>query len=170
MTGTTAAECVWPARAILGEGPLWCPRTGALYWVDIKAQAVHRLTLDSGEKKSWPLPDRTGWLVERRDRPGFIIGTKSGFAELELEPFAIRPIGDPEPQHPGNRMNDAKADAFGRIWAGTMDDAEEEERGCLWRLDPDLTWHCADTGYHVTNGPAFSPDGRRSITPTAASG
>jgi len=151
-------ECVWPARAILGEGPIWSARDGALYWVDIKAPALHRLTLATGERTSWPLPDRTGWVIERRQRPSFIIGTKGGFAELCIDPFELHPIGDPEPDFPGNRMNDAKADKSGRIWAGTMDDAEEEERGSLWRLDPDLRWHRADTGYLVTNGPAFSPD------------
>jgi sugar lactone lactonase YvrE len=151
---------VWRAGAILGEGPIWSARDQALYWVDIKAPALHRLTLHSGKRQSWVLPDCTGWVIERRDNAGFIVGTKAGFAELQLEPFELRIIGHPEPHIRGNRFNDAKADQKGRIWAGTIDDAEEEERGSLWRLDPDGSWDCADVGYHVANGPAFSPDGR----------
>jgi sugar lactone lactonase YvrE len=153
-------ECVWPAGAILGEGPLWSARDDALYWVDIKAPALHRLSLADGARASWVLPEPTGWVIERQGRPGFIAGTRTGFVALTLAPFAITAIGDPEAHCPGNRLNDAKADAWGRIWAGTMDDREVEERGCLWRLDPDLRWFCADRGYHVANGPAFSPDGR----------
>jgi sugar lactone lactonase YvrE len=41
-----------------------------------------------------------------------------------------------------------------------MDDAEEQATGALYRLDPDLSWSLHDEGYEVTNGPAFSPDGR----------
>jgi sugar lactone lactonase YvrE len=42
-----------------------------------------------------------------------------------------------------------------------MDNAEKENSGSLYRLDPDLSWSKADSGYHVTNGPAFDPPRRR---------
>ena len=29
------ARCVVEYNAVLGEGPVWCPREGVLYWVDI---------------------------------------------------------------------------------------------------------------------------------------
>ncbi len=79
-----------------------------------------------------------------------------------VDPAADRykPITDPEAHLPGNRFNDGKVDRAGRFWAGTMDDREEEARGTLYRLDPDLSWSAVDSGYMVTNGPAFSPDGR----------
>lgn len=152
-------QCLWPVRALLGEGPLWSVRDQALYFVDIKGAVLHRLNLNSGARASWHLPLPTGWVIERRERPGFIAGTTSGFAELEIEPFRFRIIGNPEPHYPGNRFNDAKADRFGRIWAGSMDDAESEQCGSLWRLDPDLSWSCADGGYAVPNGPTFCPQG-----------
>src|SRR3546814_19002749 len=41
-----------------------------------------------------------------------------------------------------------------------MDDAEVERSGQLFRFDPDHSWSLQDKGYRVTNGPAFSPDGR----------
>jgi sugar lactone lactonase YvrE len=69
-------------------------------------------------------------------------------------------IGNPEPHLPGNRGNDGKLDRVGRFWAGTMDRAEAADSGSLYRLDIDLSWQCIDTGYRVTNGPAFSRDGR----------
>ncbi len=40
--------CLWDAGALLGEGPVWLPEQGALYWVDIKAPAVHRLIPATG--------------------------------------------------------------------------------------------------------------------------
>ena len=152
------ARCLCDVKAVLGEGPIWSARDNAVYWVDIKRPAVHRYQLSDSTQSSWPMPEYIGWLIERRTS-GFIAGFRSGFAKLTLEPMSIEPIGAPEPNLPGNRMNDAKADAQGRIWAGTMDDAEIEVCGSLYRLDPDLRWRSMDSGYHITNGPALSADG-----------
>lgn len=152
-------QCLWSARASLGEGPLWSPREAALYWVDIKAPALHRYRPDDGDKTSWAMPEPIGWVIERANGEGLVAGFKGqGFAFLT--PGTMRPevIGQPEPDYPDNRFNDAKADDAGRIWAGTMDDNEREAHGSLYRLDPDLDWHRMDKGYVVTNGPAFSPD------------
>ena len=65
-----------------------------------------------------------------------------------------------EPDRPGNRLNDGKADARGRLWVGSMDDAEEAPAGSLYRIDPDGAVSRVDEGYTVANGPALSPDGR----------
>lgn len=146
-------------RDALGEGTLWSARDKALYWVDILAPALQCLSLADGSVRRWPMPEPLGWVAER-ESGGFIAGFKSGFAELDLEPFSIRPFADPEPHLPGNRMNDGKADAEGHIWCGTMDMAEQQDTGSLYRLAPDRSWQCMDEGYRVPNGPAFSPDGQ----------
>ena len=141
----------------LGEGLLWSARENAVFWVDILAPALHRLSLADGTIASWPMPEKIGWIVERRDRPGFIAGMQSGFCELTLDPVECRLLLDPEPQYPNNRMNDAKVDHLGRIWAGTMDCGAKLETGSLYRLGADLDLTRQDTGYIVTNGPAISP-------------
>jgi D-xylonolactonase len=147
-----------PLRDQLGEGLLWSARENAVYWVDILAQSVHRLSLTTETLSSWPMPERIGWLIERRDQPGFIAGLQSGFHQLTLDPLVLRPIVNPEPQLPNNRLNDAGVDAFGRIWAGTMDCGGELETGSLYCLDTNFKVTRRDTGYRVTNGPVFSPD------------
>jgi sugar lactone lactonase YvrE len=155
---TDVARCVCDASALLGEGPLWVERENAVYWVDIKGRALHRLVLDDLAHTAWPMPEMLGWVVERREQPGFIAGFKSGFARLYLDPLRIEPICAPEAHLPYSRMNDAAVDRAGRIWAGTMDDREQEPSGCLYRLDG--AGHCSrhDTGYVVSNGPTFSPE------------
>ena len=145
-------------RDQLGEGACWSPRDQAFYWVDILAPALNRLSLDDGAIMRWAMPEPLGWVVRRR-AGGLIGGFQSGVAEIDLDPLAIRPVVDPEPHLPGNRMNDGKADAQGRIWFGTMDMAEESDSGALYRLDPDRHWTRLDGGYRVPNGPAFSHDG-----------
>ena len=143
----------------LGEGTLWSARDNAVYWVDILAPALNRLSLADGAVTRIAMPEPLGWVAERK-AGGFIGGFQSGFAEIYLDPLTITPIGDPEPHCPGNRMNDGKADAQGHIWCGTMDMAEEHDRGTLYRLAPDRSWTRVDSDYRVPNGPCFSPCGQ----------
>ncbi len=148
------------ARDTLGEGPLWDEVRGELLWVDIVGQYVHRLHLDSGRHTALKVDEAIGWILPRQDGPEFVAGFKSGFAFLDIDSGAVRPIGDPEPDRPQNRLNDAKVDAWGRIWAGSKDDSDQAATGALNRLDPDLSWYRMDDGYGVANGPTFSVDGR----------
>lgn len=147
-------------RDQLGEGLLWSARDNAVYWTDILGKALNRLSLDGGAIDRWTMPEMIGWVIERVGAPGFIAGFQSGFAELNLDPIAITPIVDPEPDLPENRLNDAKADRQGRIWAGTMPVTADRPSGGLYRLDGDCSVHRIDGGYIIANGPAFSPDQR----------
>jgi sugar lactone lactonase YvrE len=153
------AKLVWNARAVLGEGPVWSAREQAVFWVDIKGCMLHRYGLD-GTERSWTMPDFLGWIVERRDKPGFIAGLRNYVAELSVSPFSIIERFKPEPRLIGNRLNDAKVDPQGRIWFGSMDDAEIKPSGAFYRLDPDFTYHKVDQDYICANGPTFSLDGK----------
>lgn len=93
-------------------------------------------------------------------RGGFIAATDHGLCWADPVEGRYELIAAPERHLPGNRSNDGKVDRVGRFWMGTMDDREEQATGSLYRLDPDLGWRQVDSGYRVTNGPAFSPDGR----------
>lgn len=147
-------------RAILGEGPIWSARHDAVFWVDILGRRVRRLSLATGEVTAWDMPEPIGWLIERADRDDFIAGLATGFVKLSLDPVSIRAIVDPEPDRIENRMNDAKADPAGRIWAGTMPFSCEGASGSFYRLDPDFTVARVDGPYTIPNGPAMAPDGR----------
>ncbi|MFT3727927.1 MAG: SMP-30/gluconolactonase/LRE family protein [Terricaulis sp.] len=154
-----AWRCVWRAETLLGEGPIYDRRDNALYFVDIKRPRLNRFALDQNRCSSWEMPEPIGWVAPRANEKGFVAGFKSGFALLDLDPFAITAIGAPEPERPGNRLNDAKVDHQGRLWAGSMDDDERAQSGALYRLDADFSWRRMDDGYGVANGPAFSPAG-----------
>jgi xylono-1,5-lactonase len=147
-------------RDMLGEGLLWCPGHGTLFWVDIIGQRLWSLTLADDRVTCWRMPERIGWVVERDGREGLLAGLKSGIAAITLDPLEVAPLVAPEPDRPQNRLNDAKADAAGRLWFGSMDDGGTEASGALYRLDPGGAPVRLDDGYRVTNGPAFSPDGR----------
>ncbi|WP_217995393.1 SMP-30/gluconolactonase/LRE family protein [Sphingomonas changbaiensis] len=158
MIEHSAAEPIAPVEAVLGEGPVWVERDQALWWVDIKGPAVFRWT-EAGGVARWTPPLRIGSLAPA-ERGGFVAGTERGFFWADPEAGLYEAIADPEALMHDNRFNDGKVDRAGRFWAGTMDDREELAQGGLYRLDPDLSWRLVDDGYMVTNGPAFSPDGR----------
>jgi len=59
-----------------------------------------------------------------------------------------------------NRFNDGRVDARGRFWVGTMDNELHRPNGVLYRVDPDGRAIAVERDVVVSNGIAFSPDGR----------
>ncbi|MFL6722117.1 MAG: SMP-30/gluconolactonase/LRE family protein [Sphingomonas sp.] len=157
MPADSPVSCVADVHAVLGEGPVWVARESALYWVDINGRKIFRLD-EQGQVSEWATPLRIGSLAPRRSG-GFIAGTEDGIAIVDPAANRYEIIANPEEQLPGNRFNDGKVDRRGCFWAGTMDDREREASGTLYCIDADLRVTVADQGYHVTNGPAFSPSG-----------
>lgn len=158
-SSTARAECIVDCRATLGEGPVWVAREQALYWVDIKGLRIFRRDA-GGTVTQWPTPFRVGSIAPAA-AGGFVAGTEHGFARIDLDAGGFDILSDPETDRPANRFNDGKVDRAGRFWAGTMDDRELEALGALYRLDGAAEPVRIDDGYRVTNGPAFSRDGRR---------
>ncbi|MCH8489543.1 MAG: SMP-30/gluconolactonase/LRE family protein [Oceanicaulis sp.] len=162
-------HCVWDARAILGEGPVWDGQ--AVWWTDIKAPALHRYEPQTGAKTSWTAPEAVGSFVIEPDGR-LLAAMKSGFARLTLDAgggaMTVASVCRPEADLPGNRFNDGKRAPDGSFWAGTMDDAEQGASGAWWRLDAGGTARQLETGYRVTNGPAFdAARGRVYLTDSA---
>jgi D-xylonolactonase len=150
-------KCIADVGAELGEGPVWVTEEQALYWVDIPRKRVFRWSDVDGVRTIEV--DHHVCSFAPRAGGGFIGGGYDGFLAIGAD-FQTRILGNPEPDLPGNRFNDGKVDRDGRFWAGTMDRREREASGSLYRLDPDRSWTRIDGGYKVTNGPAFSVDGR----------
>jgi len=153
----TDVECVWPVGAILGEGPHWSATEQALWFVDIKAPAIHRYHPTTGAQQSWPAPERIGFLLPARGG-ALIAGLKTGLHKFNPETGNFTLLHVVEPHAANNRLNDGFVDSQGFLWFGSMDDNEEEPSGALYQLN-DTGCIRRDPGYVVTNGPAESPDG-----------
>jgi sugar lactone lactonase YvrE len=149
--------CIWPLAAKLGEGPLWWQ--GAVWFTDIKLKRIHRFDPVTGVGKAWEAPAEPGFLAPMTDGT-FIAGLKTGLHRFVPESGAFTLMTAVEPQTPGNRLNDGAVDAAGRLWFGSMDDAETAQRGALYCFARGKLI-LADPDYLITNGPTFSPDGTR---------
>src|SRR3954468_4777710 len=129
MADTTTAEvtCVLDARAELGGGPgwggggggpVWSAEGQALYWVDIRAPALHRLDPDTGATRTWPMPSRIGSFGLRESR-GAVVALADGFSLLDFDSGELTFVAGPDPVQ-GTRFNDGKVSPDGRFFAGTM--------------------------------------------------
>jgi sugar lactone lactonase YvrE len=148
-------SCVWPLGATLGEGPLWWDE--ALWFTDIKQNRVHRFDPVAGKRTSWDTPSPVGFLAPRANGH-FIAGAKIGLLDFDPATGSFALLHAVEPQRPANRLNDGAVDPEGRLWFGSMDDGESAPTGMLYRFHRD-SLAPMDSGYVITNGPAFSPLG-----------
>jgi D-xylonolactonase len=143
------------------EGPVWIARDRALWFVDIKGGKIHRRdpTAPHNMLLSWQAPEQVGFVLPCEDGQ-FIAGLKSGLHWFLPTDGSFSPLVNPEPDLPGNRLNDGTVDPQGRLWFGSMDDDEVEPSGSFYRLRADGSCERQAPRFAITNGPAFSPDGK----------
>jgi sugar lactone lactonase YvrE len=143
-----SAELKWQplsdARFKLAEAPFWDGATQALYWVDIPARLACRQI--AGQVQQWRMPEVVSAFIpcERGDA---LVTLASGVYRLDLNSPAEQPaltlfcVADPLA---GNRANEARCDAQGRLWLGSMqnniaDDGSDlpitRHSGGLFRVD-----------------------------------
>ena len=143
--------------ADLGEGPCWDAESQSLYWVDITAERVHRLSA-AGVHSSWHVGAPAGAVVPRAGG-GLVVAAGNGFLALDPLTGAVSELAT-APGQPGTRMNDGKCDRAGRFYAGTMADDESPGRGSFYKLDTDGIVTEIFTGIGISNGLGWSPDDR----------
>ncbi len=152
---TLTAEPLFDTACQLGEGPLWHPDEGRLYWVDIVNQDlfVSDRNLKTYGKSHFNTP--IGAFGFRKNS-GFVLATGEGFAFWDGPDGDMKVVWNPLPDRAGVRMNDGKVDPAGRFWAGSMD--PDQCQAELYRLDPDGSQHTLLGNIGISNGLGWSPD------------
>jgi len=155
----TSLNCVLDARASLGECPVWSAREQALYWVDINEPALHRFDPRRGVDTAMPMPAAIGSFA-LREKGGFVLALRNGIFLADQEGRIERKVADAPYDTHHHRFNDGRCDAQGRFLVGTMNENRDGPSAALYRLDPDLSLHRLFGDITISNGLAFSPDGR----------
>lgn len=150
-------------RAQLGEGLHWDVRRGRLWFVDIHGMRIASWQPGTASWTEWVTPQPVGWVIPIQGSADVLAGFQAGVARLSLADglqyeWVCRLFG----ATPQLRLNDAKADSSGALWAGSLNgDDETRSDGCLFRIDPATGKSVVvDAGYQVANGPAIHPGGR----------
>ena len=152
-------ECVLDIRASLGECPIWSIDEQVLYWVDINAPTLNRFDPKSGDNLAWTMPSSIGSFA-LREKGGFVAALRDGIWLVDRagklgDRMAAAPY---DPSH--HRFNDGRADRGGRFWAGTMNERRDAASGALYSLDAYFTLTRVLEGMTISNGLAWSPDGK----------
>jgi L-arabinonolactonase len=154
--------CVVDAKAELGEGTIWDPKAGVLWWIDIWSKLIHRYDPATGKDDTWESPEFLG-CIGLRGKGGLVVAMVSGFYFFDPKTGDFEAIVDPEAHLPLTRFNDGKPDRQGRFWSGSMFEAPGKPVqfiGSLYRMDTDLSVHRMIDGVGCSNGLAWSPDSK----------
>lgn len=117
----------------LGESPIWCWRTGQLFWTDIRAKCIHVLQPKTG--KTWKIetPEFVAAIGLHKDG-GLILGMLSTIAHYNAN-GTFETLAEVEPVSLGNRGNDGRVGRDGRFWFGTMSNTKRTPEGSLYVYD-----------------------------------
>ena len=152
-------DLLWDCACGTGEGPLWSAAEQALWFVDIPGCRLLRYTLADDRREEWRTPSKPGFVALAAGG-GLVVGLAHALARFDPANGTVTPFCDVEPDRPTNRINDGIVGPDGRLWFGTMDDAEVAQTGALYSWDRVRGLVRHDDGFGVTNGPCFSPDAR----------
>lgn len=115
----------------LGEGPLWHPLRGQLFWFDIIGKRL--MTRDGDAPREWQFEEHVsaaGWV----DQDTLLIASETALSRFDLTTGASEPLVALEADDPRTRSNDGRADPWGGFWIGTMGKEAEPELGAIYRF------------------------------------
>ncbi|MGF7040620.1 SMP-30/gluconolactonase/LRE family protein [Mucilaginibacter lappiensis] len=131
------AELLYKTELILGEGAHWYAEWKKFLYVDIEGKKVGRIDPVTKIIEERAVGERVGTVVPTTHGK-LIIALENSIEALDFETGIKEEIVKIEVDKPGNRCNDGKCDAAGRLWIGTMDMKEELHKGALYCLDNSL--------------------------------
>ncbi|WP_333713053.1 SMP-30/gluconolactonase/LRE family protein [Yoonia sp.] len=135
----------------LGEGPLWHPLRGELFWFDILNRQLRT------KDRLWPFEDfvsAAGWV----DEDTLLVASAKGLHRFSISMGTHEPVCPLEADNPVTRSNDGRADPRGGFWIGTMGIHADPGAGAIYRFyKGELRQLFAPIT--ISNAICFAPDG-----------
>ncbi len=156
----SAFELVWDSRCGVAESPVWDASTRRLLFCDIPGKRINALSVDDGARVTWELPEVVGSFglcLSGR----LVVALRHRVVLFDPRTHGVQNLTAAIDEPPTNRLNDGKVGPDGCFWVGSMDERPAREKiGALYRVTPDGKIEKRAEGYAVSNGLAWSPDGR----------
>jgi xylono-1,5-lactonase len=158
----SALRNVYAASNQLGEAAIWHAASQRLLWVDLYDPKlfIHDPVANTTEVRVIALKGPLGAIAATTNPALLVVTHLEGISTINIETGDTKPFAKPEQGRDALIYNDCKVDRFGRLWVGTSHDREVEARGALWCVLPNGECFLVDAGFAVSNGPAFSLDGK----------
>ncbi len=140
---------------VLGEGALWHPGRGRLYWFDIDRRRL--LGRDGAGPREWAFAEQVsaaGWIDDER----LLVASETALLDFDLTRGEGRRVAALDAGNPATRSNDGRADPRGGFWIGTMGKGGARGMGAIWR------WHRGElrrlfAPVSIPNALCFDPAG-----------
>jgi len=164
-------------QCTLGEAPFWDAETKSLVYVDIFEGRLWRYWTQTGrcqrlDVEAHPTGSTVSFVVGVEGRPaewvvglGCAVGLLRWTAEDEdVVKQKVQVLATVDEGKEGNRFNDAKCDARGRLWAGTMGpfpasgELKFDAVGSLYRFSPKMEPAIMVDKIQLSNGLAWSEE------------
>lgn len=155
------AHAATPATFELAEGVIWDDRAQLVRWVDIWKGRVLAGTLHGEriEQCGEVAIGQTAGAVGLAEDGGLVVAAARGLATVSPS-GAVRIGPDLLGAKREVRLNDGSVDPFGAFVVGTMALGEPGHDEVLLRVHPDGQVETIREGIGLSNGIAFTPDGR----------
>ncbi len=148
-----APELLFRCDADTGEGPVWS--NGNIIWVDIPNGKINTTDASSGQTTTLTVDATVGAAVEIEGQDGYMIAMQDGFAIVTGTSLTVI---DRVLDSATHRMNDAKCDALGRLWAGSCENSFATGMGALHVLVGNGPSSIAADGFGLPNGIGWTQD------------
>ena len=149
-------ELIADYQCVTGEGPIWHPDEGRVYWVDIPQGRMFRYDPATGHHEQCYEGDAIGGFTLQADG-SLLLFMGQGAVRVWREGL-VKTIVEEIPGEADSRFNDVIADPMGRVYCGTM--SSPTHKGRLYRLDVDGSPTTILEGVGTSNGMGFTPGGK----------
>jgi len=153
-------ELVWDTRSGVSECPVWDPATRRLLFCDIGGMKIHALSVDTDARETWDLPEVVGSFGLCRSGR-LVVALRHRVVLFDPRTKTVSALTPVLNEPATNRLNDGKTGPDGAFWVGSMDErSPRQPTGSLYRVTADGRIEKRSEGYAVSNGLAWSPDGK----------
>ena len=159
-SASVGVEVFADLHADVGEAPHWDERAKALLFVDLTGGVVFRYGQSGAQLGSFSVGQEVGAVVPRRGG-GLVLAVRDGIAVASDTGEGFELAAPVEREIAGNRMNDAKCDPAGRLFAGTTAFDFAPHSAALYRVESGWSFEPVVREVTQSNGIAWSPDGSR---------
>jgi sugar lactone lactonase YvrE len=153
----SAIERAVAGQDLLGESPVWSVREQALWWVDIRSNALRRFEPATGDRRDWVFDDLCCGVALAHD--GLILVTRHDLLAFDPSTGATRRLLQVEDPSLDNRLNEARVDPVGRLIVGSMRDYGAAVTGSIYAISADRHQRRLLADIRIPNAMAWSPDG-----------
>lgn len=153
-------RCIADIRGKLLESPVWDDRRETLFVCDIPGHEVLEIGLEDGVRRRWPF-EAAVTALGLGESGALVVSLQRKVIIFEPETGNRRDLWTGYDEAETSRLNDGKVGPDGAFWVGSMDmQPERQPIGKLYRITADGAATVAAEGFRVSNGLAWSADGK----------